>query len=315
LEEGACAPSMERWFSYLEESERTAGMWRFFEACMTQQPGYRADHCLQRADGSTRWVRVSTMLQYDAQNRLVHVSGIVLDIHDLRTALAAAHEDRDGALENMAVVAHDLSNPLSAISATSLQLVRAGEPDPKLARLANRIQRSAERMTRMLEQLLDVTQMREGIFALTPSAFELSDLLQDLIEETKLAFPQCALRVDQVGDTRGCWDRERLAQLVSNLVGNAAQHGTGAVQVTLDGTDPYGVELSVHNGGELPEDLLPRLFEPFTRTRTPQRRRGLGLGLYIAQQVARAHGTEIRVNSHADHGTTFRVRLPRNFGP
>jgi two-component system sensor histidine kinase/response regulator len=102
--------------------------------------------------------------------------------------------------------------------------------------------------------------------------------------------------------------------VLSNLVGNAVRHGnvTMSITVRLVASDP-DVEISVHNGGHIPEDLIPRLFQPFQsgvgrRTRAE----GLGLGLYIVQQIVIAHGGEVHVSSSPAEGTTFRIRLPRH---
>ncbi len=116
------------------------------------------------------------------------------------------------------------------------------------------------------------------------------------------------------GDTRGNWDVGRLAQVLSNLIGNALRHGSVTVPITVKLTGSESeVIASVHNGGAIALDLMPRLFEPFQsgvgrRTRAE----GLGLGLYIVQQIVHAHGGEVRVSSSAEAGTSFEVRLPRS---
>ncbi len=111
----------------------------------------------------------------------------------------------------------------------------------------------------------------------------------------------------------GAWDAGRLAQLTANLLGNAVQHGTPNtdIEVTLDGADPAGVWLQVTNEGSIAASSLTRLFDPFrTAAERSDPSQGLGLGLYIVQQIARAHGGEVSVNSTAGR-TTFRVWLPR----
>src|SRR6202022_1932530 len=113
------------------------------------------------------------------------------------------------------------------------------------------------------------------------------------------AYPACALSFDSDIDTKGLWDRERLAQVVSNLIGNAIQHGKldGSIDVCL--RDEGGaVRLLVHNDGSpIPADLLPSIFDPFRRgqTRTTRKTEGLGLGLFIVREMVRAHSGKIRV--------------------
>jgi signal transduction histidine kinase len=119
-------------------------------------------------------------------------------------------------------------------------------------------------------------------------------------------------------DTRGVWDKERLAQVVSNLIGNAIEHGKpgGAIEVRLR-SEGDGVRLEVHNqGAAIPAELLPSIFDPFRRQqRAGQKSEGLGLGLYICRELVRAHGGEIAVQSTDEAGTTFTVRLPRKRPP
>jgi two-component system sensor histidine kinase/response regulator len=118
----------------------------------------------------------------------------------------------------------------------------------------------------------------------------------------------------QAGDLGGNWDGERLAQVASNLLGNALQHGepTGVVRVTVDGARPDSVVIKVENSGTIPPDLLPQLFDPFRGARRQTgRTEGLGLGLYIVQQIVLAHGGSVDVQSGNDNRTTFVVRIPR----
>ena len=116
-------------------------------------------------------------------------------------------------------------------------------------------------------------------------------------------------------DTKGLWDRERLAQVVTNLIGNAIQHGRldGSIDVRLR-DEGDAVCLLVHNDGSpIPADLLPSIFDPFRRgrRRATQKAEGLGLGLFIVREMVRAHSGEISVQSTEAEGTTFTVKLPR----
>jgi signal transduction histidine kinase len=122
--------------------------------------------------------------------------------------------------------------------------------------------------------------------------------------------------VEAAGDTRGHWDRDRLAQALSNLIGNAIEHGAAGdpVRLSLEGSEPELVRIRVWNAGAIPEHLQPAIFDPFRRA-TPEARarksKGLGLGLYIVQQIVLAHGGTIEVRSSADEGTAFTVTIPR----
>ncbi|HTB75433.1 MAG TPA: ATP-binding protein, partial [Polyangiaceae bacterium] len=119
--------------------------------------------------------------------------------------------------------------------------------------------------------------------------------------------------IEVVGSAVGEWDRDRLLQVFSNLVGNALHHGSEGAPVVIrcDGVAPELVDVSIHNGGVVPAEVLPVMFEPFRGNARYQRTRGLGLGLFITQQIVHAHGGQIDVRSTASEGTRFAVTLPR----
>jgi len=189
----------------------------------------------------------------------------------------------------------------------------------RVAKPVSRILGSADRMSRMIDQILDFTRVRlGGGIPLSRKRFELADICRLVLDELRGEGddePQAQLELR--GPTSGEWDEDRLAQLVSNLAGNALQHRSPGtpVLVSIDGSMPDKVTLSVQNRGSVPPDLLPVIFEPL-RGRDGRKRQGssgLGLGLYISQQIALAHGGSIRVDSEpgADH-TRFDVDLPRS---
>jgi signal transduction histidine kinase len=189
----------------------------------------------------------------------------------------------------------------------------------RVAKPVSRILGSADRMSRMIDQILDFTRVRlGGGIPLSRKPLDLADICRLVLDELRSDRdddPQAQLELR--GESHGEWDEDRLAQLVSNLAGNALQHrppGT-PVSICIDGSLPDKVTLSVQNRGSVPADLLPVIFEPL-RGREHGKREGssgLGLGLYISQQIALAHGGAIRVDSEpgADH-TRFYVDLPRS---
>jgi signal transduction histidine kinase len=207
------------------------------------------------------------------------------------------------------VLGHDLRNPLNAILIGMHGLERspnlaAAERD-KVARMS----RSAKRMNSMIRDLLDYTRTSAGEFPHNPEPTDLERVCDDAIDELRASHPDRSITCEVAGNVTGTWDPERLQQVISNLVGNALTHGTGAVSVRIDG-DGHDVVFAVHNDGEpIPPDVLPVLFEPFRRgDRSPN---GLGLGLYIVREVIRRHGGSIEVRSSRDAGTTFVSRWPR----
>jgi signal transduction histidine kinase len=215
------------------------------------------------------------------------------------------------------ILGHDLRTPLGAIKMSADLIVRSTE-DARSLRPAGRILNSADRMTRMIEQLLDLAQVRQGRgIRLQLASADLGAITRQVLHELGDANPQANIHVSSAGILRGHWDPDRLGQVVSNLVGNSVQHGTAGSPITveLDGSQPELVRLSVANQGEIPDEAMPTLFEPFKRaTTTKGGNRGLGLGLFIAREIVRAHGGDLAVRT-ADGTTIFETTLPREARP
>lgn len=213
----------------------------------------------------------------------------------------------------MAILGHDLRNPLSSVT-MGIALLRRKEGAQSQVTL-NRIAASAARMSRMIDQLLDLTRSRlGGGIAIAPVPMNLGKLVMEVADEERAAHPERTLVVEATGDLEGQWDPDRLAQVVSNLVGNAIAHGApeGPVRVTARGEGDV-VELAVCNPGpRIPDDLKEVLFDPFRRgQQATSRTSGLGLGLYITREIVTAHGGTIHVASTDVDGTVLRVKLAR----
>ena len=214
------------------------------------------------------------------------------------------------------VLAHDLRNPLGAMmTAAQLLLMRQEGTGDRNAKPLSRILTSGQRMSRMIGQLLDFTRARVGGgIEVQPREVNLADLCAQAIEELELLHPEWRIECEVVGDQYGGWDPDRLLQIISNLLGNAGQHGEAesGILVKLDGRRSDTVTLEVHNRGVIPASLLPNLFDPFCGTRLRRdHSRGLGLGLFIVKEIVRAHGGGVDVSSSEADGTTFIVTLPR----
>jgi PAS domain S-box-containing protein len=215
------------------------------------------------------------------------------------------------------ILAHDLRGPLAAV-VTSGHLILRRSGDEQIVKPVQRMLSSAERMTRMINQLLDFTRIRlGGGLALERSTCDLGELLRRVLAEVEGAAPGWRFELEAVGDAVGEWDADRLAQVVSNLAGNAAQHGSREtpLRVKLDGGDGAAVIVSFENQGQISPELVPTLFEPFRgRAEAREASKGLGLGLFISREIIVAHGGEISVTSTGEGGTRFQIVLPRRGG-
>jgi signal transduction histidine kinase len=214
------------------------------------------------------------------------------------------------------MVGHDLRTPLSTILMASGLLIAHGSLGEADARLVNRVVSSGQRMARMLNHLLDFTQARLGgelRLALAPT--DLAAVCRDIAEELRIS-SSADIELEITGELVGPWDADRLAELVSNLVGNAIDHhapGTAIAIRAREGGDSVVVEVT-NEGASIPPDLLPVIFDAFRRLEPPgaATRKGehMGLGLFISAEIVRAHGGSIEARSDSG-STTFTVRLPK----
>jgi signal transduction histidine kinase len=212
-----------------------------------------------------------------------------------------------------ALLAHDLRNPLSAILA-SAQLLRRRSEDAHAQEAAARIVSSGSRMGRMIEDMLDLARARlaGGIIIKRESA-DFKTLVERVIREHQAASPGRTIEASYEGDFSGEWDCERIAQVASNLIGNALKHGdaASAVGVRLDGSRTETVTMAVANAGTIAPELIDHLFDPFRGGERPAgRSEGLGLGLYIVYQIVKAHQGTVDVES-ARGRTCFTITVPR----
>jgi signal transduction histidine kinase len=213
------------------------------------------------------------------------------------------------------ILAHDLRTPLSTIAMASLQvpMITPSLADTRAAELCGVIHRSAERMMRMIDDVVEFArgQLGGGI----PISLALADLgliTHAAVDELRVAHPNRELAVSHAGDLRGYFDRDRVLQLAANLIANAITYGRGAIAVRVtEEPDRRALRMTVHNRGPvIAAERLSSLFDPL-RPEQPGTRRGLGLGLYIVRQIALGHGARCEVTSTEADGTTFTVLWPR----
>jgi PAS domain S-box-containing protein len=264
-----------------------------------------------RPDGSRIWILGGSALVDPGE-----FSGVafVIDITAQKEAELALQEAHQFEQRLLGIVSHDLRNPLASIRLGVDLLTRSSTSQNQL-RTITRMARSAERMHQMVAGLLDLTRLRAGQqLPITREPSNMHLLVERAVEEVSVADPG-RVTITGHGDGTGEWDNTRLGQALGNLLGNALQHSPAGspVSVMVEGGQDV-VRVSIHNGGEpIPADQQDGLFEPFRRGVRPGALDGsVGLGLYIAWHVARAHGGNIEVTSSAEEGTTFRLSLPRS---
>lgn len=236
-------------------------------------------------------------------------------------SIRKANEERLSRMEHfreqfLGVVGSDLQAPLQTLQRDVLALQHAPSLPEPLTEQVGRVGQGVRRVERMIHQLLDFTRARlSGGLPLQASSVHLGHVVEQVVADRRQAHPERDLRLTSLGDLRGTWDGGRLTQLVDALLGNALQYGpaTAPVALQLQGHGD-GVTLQVHDQGRrVPPENHATLFEPFRR-RASSDKDGLGLSLYLARQIALAHGGRISVESGGTEGTRFIVWLPRSGG-
>jgi len=220
----------------------------------------------------------------------------------------------------MAILGHDLRNPLNSIAMLAAELPISNKSEAETREVAAQIAVNVSVMARMISDLLDYTRTRLGAgMPVDPKPMDAGAMCRELQDEFRTANPTRVFQCEADGEVSGNWDADRLRQAVSNLMGNAVQHGdAGApVEVKLTGK-PSELVITVRNSGPpIPPAELPRIFEPLVRGASAQPPKSkhlgsIGLGLYIAREVVRSHFGRIEVTSNEADGTVFTIHLPRN---
>ncbi len=298
-----------------------------FERCVAyyldhfhRREPFEMEYRLRRHDGVYRWIFDRGVPFTDDTGAFAGFIGSCVDVDERRQAQEAQqqHNQEQLALARdfekwiLAIVSHDIRDPLNAIQLAALVLHRIA--DPGMARKqAEIVTRGVNRIQHIVGDLLDLSREREGAgipVELKPA--DLRAMCQQIIDELRAIAHDRKITFDCDADGQGAWDEHRLLQAISNLTSNAVRHGTpgSPVRVRLTG-DEERVAVEIHNEGTIPGELLPRIFEPFRSGRHyGNRGDGLGLGLFIAKAIARAHGGGLEVDSSGG-ATTFRLVLPR----
>ncbi|OJH42211.1 PAS domain-containing sensor histidine kinase [Cystobacter ferrugineus] len=304
-------------FSCIHPEDRSQVERLIQEALAPGGTGTFAMECrtLPRENQKEQWVSSQGRVYRDAWGRPVRFLGTLLDITERKRAEAELRQAAEFRERFIGIVSHDLRNPLNAILLSVNAMMRSDCVVQQHLKAVRRIAISAERMGRMIGDLLDFTRGRlGGGIPISPRPANLLTICRQVMEELEVGNPQRQIRLSMAGNFQGEWDPDRLAQLFGNLGKNALDYSPEGLPVDFvlrDEGDLVCVE--VRNGGQpIPVDVLPRIFEPFRRaTDSAHPTSGLGLGLFIVQQIARSHGGRVEVRSTEAEGTTFTVLLPR----
>lgn len=218
----------------------------------------------------------------------------------------------------LAVLGHNLRSPLGDVLMAGELIQHQEGLDDKGKVLATQVCVSARRANNMVNDLLDLARCNLGAgIAVNLEAVELIEICRSVVNEIRTGFPTARIVLNEKGVIAGQYDPARIAQVFTNLIGNAIRHGDPALPIYVILSQlPNNVHFSVHNQGEpIPPEAMPYLFKPEERyssyaTSEKGSSAGLGLGLFIAGEIAARHGGKINIESSAESGTAFHVLLP-----
>ena len=270
-----------------------------------------AEYRALRSSVLSRWMD-------DCQPEAPHLDDIIRFNEAIDQALAESIDFFSAQVDQarnllLGTLGHDLRTPLQSIQMTAHYLAALNAGD-KVSEAAGRLINSGARMKALLDDLLNFNRTKLGLgIDIARTQVDLAILFADQVAELRGAHPDHPVELEVRGDCRGMWDARRLEQLLANLVANAMKYGTphALVRVVVTGEEK-DVRIDVINSGPaIDPAILGQMFEPLSRGAQPASTdSSLGLGLYIAQEIAKGHGGEITARSAVSE-TTFTVRLPR----
>lgn len=270
---------------------------------------------LRRADGVYRWHLSRAVPEQAAHGATIGWLGTHTDIDDRRRASDLAEEAVRARDEFLSIASHELRTPLTTLNlrleGMASQIAR--DDHTGFARKIESARRQGARLMSLVDSLLDVSRITTGHLTLQREAFDLADAAREVVDgfSEDAARARCPLALEVRSRAVGCWDRMRIEQILQNLLANAIKYAPDApIEVTVDAADRRGVVAVCDRGQGVSEADVERIFARFERAVPMIKYGGLGLGLFVAKQIAEAHGGAISVAPTPGGGATFRVELP-----
>jgi PAS domain S-box-containing protein len=319
---GAVAPTYEAWARRVLPEDLPAAEASLRRA-LDGEGDYHAEFRAVRSDGGQRWIEARGRVDRDPSGRPLRCYGVMIDVTEHRHAVDALRDADRRKNEFLGVLSHELRNPLAPIRNSIYLLERAAPDSPPAARAREVIRRQTEHLSRLVDDLLDVTRISSGKIELERARLDLCDLVRAACDDHRSLFVRdtVELRLDLPAEP--AWvdgDATRLSQVIGNLLQNAAKFTPAGGQVVVGVRAAEGrSEVFVRDTGVgMEPDQVDRMFEPFAQAERSLARTkgGLGLGLALAKGLVELHGGTVRAHSEGlGRGAEFRVSLPGAAGP
>jgi PAS domain S-box-containing protein len=304
-----------RWAEVVHPDDREAAVAAFRDA-VARSARFDHEYRIRGADGRYRWFKSVGVPFRDEQGAAVKWFGASTDIEDHKRAEEALREVSRRKDEFLATLAHELRNPLAPLR-NALYTIKLAGNDPAMVEQARGVmERQLRLLVRLIDDLLDLSRISQGKIQLRPRRVELADVLRSALETSRPNLDEARQQLVQDLPAESVWllaDPDRLAQVVSNLLNNAAKFTPDGGRITLrartDGTDAV---VSVRDTGVgIPREQLPRLFEMYTQFAPGRPHGGLGIGLSLVRSLVELHGGTVTARSDGPGaGSEFTIRLP-----
>ena len=305
------------WLAMVHPDDREAASRELATRAAAREP-LTIEYRLRQADGSYRWALDAGRPRFDEHGEWLGYIGSVFDVHDRTEAREALRDAARRKDEFVAVLAHELRNPLAPIRTGLDVLRRTSSQEPVPMQVRAMMERQVAHMVRLVDDLLDVSRLATGKITLQLQRSALRDLVHNAVDANRAVLDAGHLALDiDVPDVHVDVDPTRFVQIVSNLLHNATKFTKAHGHVRITGTLVRDVDaapwldLVVADDGEgIPEEMLATIFEPFTQG-PAHGSHGLGIGLALARQLTELHGGQIEAHSGgAGTGSRFSVRMP-----
>ena len=272
---------------------------------------------IMRDDHSFRWVSATGKVECGHDGKAIRIIGTIMDVTEKKNADDRLHEALFYRDEFLSIASHELKTPLTSLKLQSQMFKRHVERNDNDAFSPERIKRfmleadkQVSRLTRLVDDMLDISRIRTGRLSISPEKVEISSVVNDVVERMKPHFASLEIGEFEGGEVH-C-DRLRIEQVITNILNNALRYGKGRpVKVDLRHQGDY-IHIAVTDQGMgIPDHFKDKIFSRFQRAVPASEVSGLGLGLYISKQIVEAHQGKISVNSELDKGSCFTVQIPK----